>query len=116
MSNNTTAIMIGIIFLFGLFAGGGAVYLFSNGDSTNDTEIVDLNSGEEIVEDDSQEDTNQPDNQSAESDDIDTQSNITSPPSDSSDDNDNTSNESNETMDSEETVPLEEQCLGGHSN
>ena len=51
MSNNTTAIMIGIIFLFGLFAGGGAVYLFSNGDSTNDTEIVDLNSGEEIVED-----------------------------------------------------------------
>ena len=53
MSNNTSALLIGIIFLFGLFAGGGAVYLFSENESPIDNSDDDLNSGE-IIEDNSQ--------------------------------------------------------------
>ena len=57
MSNNTTALLIGIIFLFGLFAGGGAVILFSDSDSPIDNSEDDLNSGETIDDNSSSEET-----------------------------------------------------------
>ena len=74
MSNNTTALIIGIIFLLGLFAGGGAVYLFSNEESTSDDIENDLNAGENLDDDLK----NEFDEKSDDSDNTDTQSNNTS--------------------------------------
>ena len=74
MSNNTTALIIGIIFLLGLFAGGGAVYLLSNEDSTSDDIENDSNSGENLDDDE----TNEFDDKSDDSDITDSQTNNTS--------------------------------------
>ena len=119
MSNNTTALLIGIIFLFGLFAGGGAVILFSDSDSPIDNSEDDLNSGETIDDNSSSEETlNQvEDNNSTNSTDSnETQSDIIDN-GDNSTENSNSDNGTNVSTDtSDEPIPLAEQCLDGHSN
>ena len=74
MSNNSTALIIGIIFLLGLFAGGGAVYLLSSGDSTSNDIESDSNSGENLDDDEK----NEFDDKSDDSDNINPQTNSTS--------------------------------------
>ena len=119
MSNNTTALLIGIIFLFGLFAGGGAVILFSDSDSNIDNSEDDLNSGEIIDDNSSSEEiVNQTDdtNSTNSTESNETQSDIIDN-GDNSTENSDSGNETNgSTVPSDEPIPLAQQCLDGHSN
>ncbi|MBA45632.1 MAG: hypothetical protein CMB31_03485 [Euryarchaeota archaeon] len=118
MSNNTSALLIGIIFLFGLFAGGSAVYLFSENEPPIDNSDDDLNSGE-IIEDNSQI-LNESSDSLEQSDDNDASNSTESEVVDdgkNSTENSNAGNETNSSTNSpDESLPLEQQCLTGHSN
>ena len=116
MSNNTAVILFGVIFLFGLFAGGGVVYLLSDSDSpadddSNSGEII--NDSEQILDESDETEGNELTNIS--------ESNETQLDNyndgDNSTDNSDVNNESNSSDGiSNDPLPLAHQCLDGHSN
>jgi len=121
MASNSSALLIGMIFIFGLFAGGGVVYLFSEDSSpTDDVEQDQENISDNpqlLDENDEQIDppiddtsTNSSDSNQTGTEIIDDGNNTT--------DNSNPNNETNDTSDppEEAPIPLSEQCLDGHSN